>query len=188
MRPRLGSLRHFSLPPTHPQPETRMFQRLIVFFRPSRSRRQRDHPGTPANDQPNLRNAHRDLPVSESRVTTDAEASSALSKNFLDQAQKLRHSFPRTCSWLGPKDLQDIGELAVDGGRFADVRKGRLDGRDVAVKTYRCYVRFDCNQIRMVSYTRSRYGLYRQVNTTSRGSTGKHTHTASSRIGTSCRS
>lgn len=87
-------------------------------------------------------------------MTTDAqtEASNLLSKMFWDLAQKLRPSFPKTCSWLDPPDLQDIGEMAVDGGRFAEVWRGRLDGRDVAIKTYRCYVRFDCDQIRMRFY------------------------------------
>jgi len=52
----------------------------------------------------------------------------------------------------------------VDGGRFADVWKARLDGQDVAIKSYRCYVRFDCDRVRMVSYSGRRFDLHGHYN------------------------
>ncbi|KAF9644513.1 kinase-like protein [Thelephora ganbajun] len=134
-----------------------MFRRLRTFFRSLRSRRLQNRSGTPADDRLDIRNAHQGPPASpESRVTTDAEASNSLSQSFFDSAQELRRSSPQTCNWLDTPDIQDIGEHAVDGGRYADVLKGRLDGRDVAIKSYRCYVCFDCDRIRMRFYKEAR--------------------------------
>jgi len=152
----------FSLSPSFeiPPPERRMFRRLKKFFCSLRSRKPQDPPANPADGQPNLPNAHQIPPrPSERRVNADAEGSNSLSHTFRDLALELRPSFPETCSWLERPDLQDIEEHAVDGGRFADVRKGRLDGRDVAVKSYRCYVRFDCDRVRMVSSNKHLCGL-----------------------------
>jgi len=116
-------------------------------------------------DVNSFQSRHRDSStLSESCVTADAEAAKSLSQSFWDLAQKLRLSFPRACSWLGLHDLQDIGECAADGGRFADVWKARLGGQDVAIKSYRCYVRFDCDRVRMVSYSGRRFDLHGHYN------------------------
>jgi len=62
--------------------------------------------------------------------------------------------------WLDPTDLQDIEEFPVDGGRFADVWRGRLEGREVAIKSYRCYATLDNDLVRMVSCNKDRYDLH----------------------------
>ena len=125
------------------------------FLHLGRSRRPRDLVGNPGEDQLNLRNAHRNSSTSLGRrATASADAFSSLDQKHRDLALKLRPSFPQTCSWLEQPDLQVIGESPVASGRFADVRKGRLsDGRQVAVKSYRRYIRFDCDRVRLVSYT-----------------------------------
>lgn len=132
-----------------------MFRLLRNFFYPSRPCKPQESQLNPADDRADLRNVHRVSPAStKRRVGAEAESSSRLCKDFWNLALTLRPTFPQTCSWLGLPDLQDIDERPVDGGRFADVWRGRLEGRDVAVKSYRCYVCFDCDQIRMVSYSR----------------------------------
>ena len=128
-----------------------MFQSLKDLFRPSFLFRPRDVHVHPLDDQNNLRNANPAPPTPGRPPGTDAESSNRLSKTFRELAAKLRPSFPQACSWLAPTDLQDIEDNPVDGGRFADVWKGRLQARDIAIKSYRCYVRFDCDQVRMVS-------------------------------------
>ena len=129
----------------------RLFRLLKHFFR---SRRQRDHgTGTPADGvQLDLSDAHRNSTASsETSVTAHTEETNLLSLSYFDSAQKLRRTLPQTCAWLKPADLLFTGEPPV-GGRYADVWKGRLDGRDVYIKAYRCYVRFDPDSVRMVSH------------------------------------
>lgn len=117
------------------------------------SRRPRDHRATSAEDQLDLPNARRNSPASsEASVIADTEATNLLSQSYFDSAQKLRRTFPPTCSWLESEDLDFVGESPMASGRYADIWKGRLDGRDVVIKTYRCYISFDCDWIRMVSY------------------------------------
>ena len=96
------------------------------------------------------------------RPSADAERSKLLCDDFLDLASKLRPSFPPTCTWLNPTDLQDIRDPPIDGGRFANVWRASLDGRAVAIKSYRCYTDFDCDRVRMVSYNKHRYYRSRQ--------------------------
>jgi len=130
--------------------------RLPLLFRP------RDVHVDPVDDKPNLRNVNPapPTPTPERPLSTNAENSNRLSKTFWKLAAKLRPYFPQTCSWLEPTDLQDIEESPVDGGRFADVWRGRLQGREIAIKSYRCYVRFDCDQVRMVSNNKYRFDLH----------------------------
>jgi len=138
-----------------------MYPSLKNLFRRLFHRRPRDHQVNRADDQTEpLGNAHQ-LPstLPERRLATDAESPNQLCQEFLDLAKGLQPSFPQGCGWLGPEDLQDIEDPPVDGGRFADVWKGRLEGRQVALKSYRCYVCFDCDRVRLVSYNIHRYGL-----------------------------
>lgn len=115
----------------------------------------------PIDDQIDLGEVDQALPTpSERCVGTDAENTSRLNQEFLEHAAKLRPSFPPACNWLDLKDLQDIEEPPVDGGRFANVWRGRLEDRKVAIKSYRCYVCFDCDQVRMVSRNKYRYDLH----------------------------
>lgn len=118
-----------------------------------RSRRLRDRRATPADDQLGLPDAHRNsTALSEASVTTDTEATNSLSQAYFDSAQQLRGKFPQACCWLASEDLQLVKERSGRSGRYADVWKGRLDGRVVAVKAYRCYVHFDPDWVRLVSH------------------------------------
>jgi len=136
-----------------------MSQQLKNFFRPSFLSRPRDVHANPVDDQTNLRNVNQAPPaqIPERSLGTGAENSIRLSRRFFELAANLRPSLPRTCSWLDPMQLQDIEEWPIDGGRFADVWRGRLEGREIVIKSYRCYVRFDCDQVRMVSSNKYRY-------------------------------
>ena len=130
-----------------------MFRLLKTLFRFRPSRRFRELFGNPKQDQHDLGNAHRNLPTSsERRATADADNSNLLSQSYLDLALKLQPYFPQECSWLEEPDLQYVGERPVSSGSFADVSMARLDGREVALKSYRRYVRFDCDLVRMVSF------------------------------------
>lgn len=141
-----------------------MFLRLRNFFRSFRLHKPRSIQPNPVVDQTDLQNANEVPPIPptslERSPSTDAESSNQLRQDFWDLAMKLRPSFPPTCNWLDPKDLQDIEEPPVDGGRFAEVWKGHLENREVAIKSYRCYVCFDCDRVRMVSYSKRRCDLY----------------------------
>ena len=103
-----------------------MLRRFEQFFPP---RRLREHqPTTP-----------------ESRATSPSseKSSTTIKQRYYDSAQELRSSLQQTCSWLDQKDLRVAGERPVDSGRYADVWGGSLDGRDVAVKSYRLYTHPD---------------------------------------------
>lgn len=129
-------------------------------FRHFRLRQPRDRQANRADDQTHLRDAHQLSPtLHERRLAADAEDSNRLCQEFLDLAKGLQPSFPQGCGWLDPADLQDIEEPPVDGGRFADVWRGHLQDRKVAIKSYRCYVCFDCDRVRLVSCNRYRYDL-----------------------------
>ena len=138
-----------------------MFRLFKNRFNPRSSRGLPDPVGDSAEDRVDLRNAHRtSMTPSEFSTTTDVGSSESLRQSYWDLAFKLRPSFPPECSWLEPSDLQDIEERAVDGGRFAEVWKGHLEGREVAIKSYRYYERFDQrDSVCMVGYRRHRYFL-----------------------------
>lgn len=107
----------------------------------------------PLDDHLHPRNAHQNSPApSGTRAPPGSETADPLLQEYFDSAQKLKRNFPQTCSWLEPGDLDPVYEGVVAGGRYADVRRGRLGGRDVAVKSYRCYVCFDCDWVRMRFY------------------------------------
>jgi len=129
-----------------------MFRLLKNCFNPRSSRGLPCPVGGSEEDQIGLRNPHRDsITPSEFSTTTVTGSSESLRQSYLDIALNLRPSFPPECSWLEPSDLHDIGKRAVDGGRFAEVLKGHLEGKKVAIKSYRYYERFDqCDSVCMV--------------------------------------
>lgn len=109
-----------------------------------------------------LRNAHRNSTTpSESSTTADAGSSNLLRQTYRDLVlTTLRPSFPPECNWLEPSDVEVTGERPVDGGRFAEVWRGRLEDRKVAVKSYRYYQRFDQrDSVCTVGYRTYRYLL-----------------------------
>lgn len=124
-----------------------MFRKIWDLFRRS-FRRQ----ATPLCDHLHPQNAHQNSPApSVTCATPGNETTDSLLQEYFDSAQKLRRNFPRTCNWLEQEELDLVDEV-VAGGRYANVRRGRLGGRDVAVKSYRCYIRFDCDWVRMRFY------------------------------------
>lgn len=124
-----------------------MLHFLKRFFRLLRFHKPRNRQATPPN---HLRNARGDSSASETPVTADIEA--RLSQRYFHLAQNLRQKFPQACVWLEPEDLDVDEEGPVRSGGYADIWKARLDGRAVAIKSYRRYVNFDCDGVRMVSY------------------------------------
>jgi len=131
-----------------------MFRLLRKCVNPRSSRGLPDPAGGSKEDRVDLGNAHpNSITPSEFSTTTDAGSSESLRQGYWDIALKLRPSFPPECSWLELSDLQGIGERAVGSGRYANVWKGRLEGREVAIKSYRYYIRFDqCDSVCTVGH------------------------------------
>jgi len=61
-------------------------------------------------------------------------------------AQGLLSSLPSTCHWVNPPAVKLVGEHPIAAGGFANIWKGTYDGRDVVLKSYRCYASFDAAQ------------------------------------------
>jgi hypothetical protein len=165
-----------------------MLRLFKKFFRPCFSRK-RDRQPAPQGGQPHFRNARRESTASsQARLGTDTEATNALSLVYFNSAQKLRRSFPDTCIWLEKGDLHVDEGCPVRNGRYANVRKADLDGRNVAIKSHRCYINFKLDETRMVSCRcwRDARALAGAVDARPSDSTGKRMHTlASQHIGTS---
>ncbi|KAF9789884.1 kinase-like domain-containing protein [Thelephora terrestris] len=53
---------------------------------------------------------------------------------------------PPTCRFLGSEDVKPSGTHPVAAGGFADIWEAIYDGRKVALKSYRCYMRFNVAQ------------------------------------------
>jgi len=69
----------------------------------------------------------------------------------LSMAQELRSSSSPIPHPLGEDDVQIVGERPVSAGGFADIWRGFLDTRQVAVKSYRRYLSFDLSRVYLVS-------------------------------------
>ena len=80
-----------------------------------------------------------------------------LSQSWAAAAQDLRSSLPPTCPWLDPVDVNIIGSRPIDAGRFADIWVGACGDRKVVVKSYRCYVSYDHDQVVAVCFHHSTY-------------------------------
>lgn len=65
-------------------------------------------------------------------------------------AQKLRPFLSPICDWLSEGDVQIVGERPFGAGGFADIWRGCLDSREVAVKSYRRYLSFDLSRVSLV--------------------------------------
>lgn len=66
---------------------------------------------------------------------------------YAQMAQDILSSLPFTCPWLGPKDVNPVGEHPIAAGGFTDVYEATYDGRRVILKSYRLYVSFDVAQV-----------------------------------------
>lgn len=62
-------------------------------------------------------------------------------------AQKLRPSSSSICRQLAGDDIHIVGERPVSAGGFADIWRGSLDTRQIAVKSYRRYLSFDLSRV-----------------------------------------
>ena len=62
-------------------------------------------------------------------------------------AQDRRSSLPYACHWLGPEDIEIVGERPMGAGGFADIWEGTHNGRKIVLKSYRCYISFDAAQV-----------------------------------------
>lgn len=65
-------------------------------------------------------------------------------------AQGLRLSLSSICDWLAKDDVQVAGKRPISAGGFADVWRGSLDNRQVAIKSYRCYLSSDSSLVCLV--------------------------------------
>ena len=65
-------------------------------------------------------------------------------------AQKLRPSLSPICDWLAQDDVEIVGGQPIRGGGSADIWRGSLDSRQVAIKSYRRYLSFDPSQVSLV--------------------------------------
>ena len=65
-------------------------------------------------------------------------------------AQKLRPSLSPVCDWLAKDDVQVTGGRPISAGGFADVWRGSLGTRQVAIKSYRRYLSFDLSRVYLV--------------------------------------
>jgi len=61
--------------------------------------------------------------------------------------QSLRPSLSSICNWLEKDDVHIVGGQPIGAGGFADIWRGSLDSRQVAIKSYRRYLFFDLSQV-----------------------------------------
>ena len=78
-----------------------------------------------------------------------------LCQYHLSLAQKLRPSSSSVPHLWAEDDVQIVGERPVSAGGFADIWKGYLDTRQVAVKSYRRYLSVDLSQVYLVGLVSS---------------------------------
>ncbi|KAF9784473.1 kinase-like domain-containing protein [Thelephora terrestris] len=62
-------------------------------------------------------------------------------------ARSLYPSLSSICNWFGEDDIRVVWEFPVSAGGFTDLRKGSLENRQVAIKSYRRYLTADSSQI-----------------------------------------
>lgn len=80
-----------------------------------------------------------------------------LCQHCVQMAQELRSPLPTAYGWLNPADVRITSEHPVGAGGFANIWEGVLNGRKVAVKSYRCYESFDQAQVVSVRFCRCSY-------------------------------
>ena len=84
-----------------------------------------------------------------------------LCQRYSSLAQTLLPSLSPICDWLAEDDIQISGARPVSAGGFADIWRGTLDTRPVAIKSYRRYLSFDLSHVFLV-------GLHRFASCSSR--------------------
>ena len=73
-----------------------------------------------------------------------------LHQSYFNLAQQLRPCLSPICNWLEEDDVQIVGGLPISAGGFADLWTGSLNTRQVAIKSYRCYLSFDLSRASLV--------------------------------------
>jgi len=68
-------------------------------------------------------------------------------KSHGQAAQGIRSSLPSTRRWLGPEDINLVGEHPIAAGGFADIYEATHNGCKVVLKSYRCYESFDIARV-----------------------------------------
>ena len=109
----------------------------------------------PEGDGVLLHHVHYDV---QSPLEIDRSPTTDLSM-LVDLARGLESLLPPGYRWLGEEDLRVAGLFPIDAGGFADVWAGKMDGRKVAVKSYRCYASADHMPTYNVSYPLPPYAL-----------------------------
>ena len=74
-------------------------------------------------------------------------------EHLVDLVTSLRSLLPGSCRWLERGTLEVVGEHPIDAGGVADVWAGKMGGRKVAIKVYRCFSSSNCLPSYVVSGT-----------------------------------
>ena len=70
-----------------------------------------------------------------------------LSQRRTKMAQGLGSLLPSTCRWLGPENVDLVGEHPIAAGEFTNIYEATHDSRKFILKSYRPYVSFDVAQV-----------------------------------------
>lgn len=76
-----------------------------------------------------------------------------ISRRHAQMVQDLRFLLPSTCRWLGPEDVDLVGDQIAAGGS-ANIWGATHDGHEVVVKSYRRSASSDITRIVEVRYNR----------------------------------
>ena len=89
--------------------------------------------------------------ILEARASLGPNSNGAsLPQHYTQITQTLQSSLPSACRWLSSDIIKLVGRHPVAAGGFADIWEGTYDGREVVLKSYRCYMSFDVSQIFLV--------------------------------------
>jgi len=90
-------------------------------------------------------------PSTPSRVQSPpSPGDDLLYQSHFSLAQQLRPFLSPICNWLEGGDLRMAKGLPISAGGFADLWRGSLDNRQVAIKSYRRYLSFDLSRVFLV--------------------------------------
>jgi len=82
------------------------------------------------------------------------------SRRYMQLVRDLRPSLPSACRWLGPEDVDLVGEHPMAAGGSANIWEGTCDGRGVVLKTYRCCASSDATQVVEARYSLSIFRVH----------------------------
>ena len=82
------------------------------------------------------------------------------SSRYVESAQDLLPSLTSFCLRPSPEGINVVGNYPISAGGFADIWKGTLDGRRVALKSYRCYMSSDVDEVITVGRNHSPFRVH----------------------------